>query len=98
MVILLPLIKPFISAVRFASTIGAGTGEGEDFAIAATSFTDDDGAAVTAFPASFAYYNLYINGVLQTADVSTVTTTAITIPDGDILNGGLPVVIEFVVN
>ncbi|MBN3522947.1 DUF4183 domain-containing protein [Paenibacillus apiarius] len=60
----MPIVIPFIAGRRFASTIGAGTGTGATFAIAATACTDDTGAAATAFPASPAYYNLYINSVV----------------------------------
>ncbi|MBT2649427.1 DUF4183 domain-containing protein [Bacillus sp. ISL-34] len=56
------------------------------------------GAAATAFPGSFAYYILYINAQIQTADTSTVTTTTITIPNGDTLDDATPIVVEFVVN
>lgn len=94
----MPIIKPFMAARRFTSTIGDGTGTGATFNILATTFTDDTGTTATAFPGSFAYYNLYINGLLQTDDVSSVTTTEITIPDGDTLDGATPVVVEFVVN
>ncbi|TPG74748.1 DUF4183 domain-containing protein [Brevibacillus laterosporus] len=91
------ITKPFIAGRRFTSTAGGGTGTGATFAIAATVFTNDAGTAATAFPASFSYYNLYLNGVLQTADTSSVTTTAITIPGGDTLDPGVPVIVEFVV-
>nr|WP_217444866.1 DUF4183 domain-containing protein [Brevibacillus sp. HB1.2] len=78
--------------------MSAGTGTGAAFAIAATAFTTDTGAAATAFPSTFAFYNLYVNGVLQAGNTSTITTTAITIPDGNAENGGTPIVVEFVVN
>ncbi|MBO1000962.1 DUF4183 domain-containing protein [Bacillus sp. SD075] len=94
----MPIIKPFMASRKFTATIGDGTGTGETFAIAATTFTDDAGAAVTAFPGSFAYYVLYINAQIQTADTSTLTTTTITIPDGDALDGATPIVIEVIVN
>ncbi|WP_019120041.1 DUF4183 domain-containing protein [Brevibacillus massiliensis] len=94
----MPITKPFIASRRFVSTTGAGTGTGATFSIAATAFTDDTGATAAAFPASFAYYTLYINGMIQTADTSSVTTAAITIPDGDTLDPGTPVTVEFVVN
>ncbi|MFC9706615.1 DUF4183 domain-containing protein [Paenibacillus sp. NPDC056933] len=94
----MPLVTPFQNSVRFAATIGDGTGTGATFAIAATAFTNDAGAAATAFPSTFNYYNLYINGIMQTADTSTVTTTTITIPGGDALNAGIPVVVQFVVS
>ncbi|UUZ90336.1 DUF4183 domain-containing protein [Paenibacillus sp. P25] len=93
----MPIVRPYVNSRRYSSTAGAGTGTGATFAIAATAFTDDTGAAATAFPASYSYYNFYINGVLQTADTSTVTTTAITIPGGNVLDGGTPIIVEFVV-
>ncbi|WP_223066902.1 DUF4183 domain-containing protein [Paenibacillus caui] len=93
----MPIVQPFLNSVRFSSTASAGTGTGATFAIAATAFTNDAGVAATAFPAAFSFYNLYLNGILQTADTSSVTTTSITIPGGDVLSGGSPVVVEFVV-
>ncbi|PYI53480.1 DUF4183 domain-containing protein [Paenibacillus flagellatus] len=93
----MPIVKPFMAGRRFSGTFGAGTGTGATFAIAATAFTDDTGAAATAFPASYAYYNLYINAVLQTGDTSTVTTTAITIPGGDALDDATPLIVEFII-
>lgn len=93
----MPIIKPFLAGRKFNATIAGGTGTGATFAIAATVFTDDTGAAATAFPGSFSYYTLYINGVIQMGDASTVTTTAITIPGGDVLDPATPVVVEFVV-
>ncbi|MFU0789397.1 DUF4183 domain-containing protein [Virgibacillus proomii] len=92
------IIKQFMTAERFSATIGDGTGTGAGFTIPATAFTDDTGGAATAFPTSPAYYNLYLNGVLQTGDTSTLTTTEITIPDGDTLNPGVPVIVECVMN
>lgn len=94
----MPIVTPYQNSLRFASTIGAGTGTGDAFAVAATAFTSDSGAAATAFPGTFNYYNLYVNGMLQTADTSTISTTAITIPDGDALNDGTPIVVQFVVS
>ncbi|OPA76605.1 hypothetical protein BVG16_15590 [Paenibacillus selenitireducens] len=92
------IIKPFLTSSRFDSTIGAGTGTGATFAIAATAFDNDAGVVATAFPSAFAYYNLYINGVLQQGSTSTITTTTITIPNGDAENAGTPVTVEFVIN
>lgn len=94
----MPIINPFIASRRFASTAGAGSGTGATFSIAATTFTTDTGTSATAFPSSFAYYNLYINGMLQTGDTSTITTTALTIPGGDALDSSNPIMVEFVVN
>lgn len=94
----MPIVKPFMAARRFSATIGDGTGTGATFNILATATTSDAGVAATAFPTAPAYYNLYINAQLQTADTSTVSTTAITIPGGDALDPGTTIVIEFVVN
>ncbi|WP_145333018.1 DUF4183 domain-containing protein [Paenibacillus xylanexedens] len=94
----MPLVTPFQNSLRFAATIGDGTGTGATFAIAATTFTDDAGTAATGFPTTFNYYNLYINGLMQTADTSSVTATTITIPGGDVLNDGTPIVVQFVVS
>ncbi|MBJ9991538.1 DUF4183 domain-containing protein [Paenibacillus sp. S28] len=94
----MPIVTPYQNSVRFTSTIGAGTGTGATFAIAATAFTNDAGVAATAFPGTFNYYNLYLNGLMQTADVSSATTTTLTIPGGDVLDPGTPVVVQFVVS
>ncbi|MEH7147970.1 DUF4183 domain-containing protein [Priestia megaterium] len=94
----MPIVKPFMNSLRFSTTAGAGTGTGAAYNILATTFTTDAGTAATAFPASPSYYNLYINGQIQTADNSATTTTAITIPDGDTLTAATPIVVEFVVN
>ncbi|MFX3636253.1 MAG: DUF4183 domain-containing protein [Candidatus Pristimantibacillus sp.] len=94
----MPISKPFMAARRFSTTVSDGTGVGVAFNILATATTNDIGVAATAFPTAPAYYNLYINGQIQTADTSTVTTTAITIPDGDALDPATPIIIEFIVN
>lgn len=91
-------VKPFLTVNRFSATIADGTGAAATFNILATATTNDAGAAATAFPTAPAYYNLYLNGQLQTGDVSSVTTTAITIPNGDTLNPGTTVLIEFTIN
>ncbi|WP_087974810.1 DUF4183 domain-containing protein [Oceanobacillus rekensis] len=93
----MPLTRPFMASRKFVATIGDGTGTGATFTIPATSFTDDTGAATTTFPLP-TYYILYINGFIQTGDVSTITTTDINIPDGDTLDDATPVTVEIVVN
>ncbi len=93
----MPIVQPYINGRRFSATMGAGTGAGATFAIAATAFTTDAGVAATAFPAAYAYYNFYINGMLQTGDTSTVTTTTLSIPGGDVLDPGTPIIVEFIV-
>ncbi|WP_261301753.1 DUF4183 domain-containing protein [Paenibacillus andongensis] len=94
----MPIVTPYQNTRRFTSDIASGTGTGATFAIAATTFTNDAGVTATAFPSAFNYYNLYINGIMQTADTSSVTTTAITIPGGDALDGGTPIIVQFVVS
>ncbi|MNZ88231.1 hypothetical protein D3C78_1071170 [compost metagenome] len=88
--------RPFIASRRFTATAGGGTGTGATFNILATVFSNDAGEAVTAFPVP-SYYNLYINGMIQTGDTSTLTTTAITIPDGNTLDPDTPLIVEIVV-
>jgi hypothetical protein len=90
------IIKPFIASRRFSATAGDGTGVGAGYNILATATTNDSGAAATAFPIP-TYYNLYINAQIQEGDTSTITTTAITIPDGDTLDPATPIIVEIVV-
>ena len=90
------IIKPFVASRRFSCTAGDGTGTGATYNILATATVNDAGAAPTAFPVP-TYYNLYINTQLQTGDTSTITTTAITIPGGDALDPGTPIIIEIIV-
>jgi hypothetical protein len=93
------IIPPFIASRRFTSTLGAATGTGAAFAIAATACLNDAGVTATAFPA-FTYYNFYLNGVLQPGGDSSVTTGptgAITIPCGDAFDPAIPVTVEFIV-
>lgn len=93
----MPIVKPFIAGRRFISTAATGTVAGADLTFANTDFTDDSGA-VTTFPASYAFFTLYINGVIQTSDTITgVTTTAATIVGGAVLDGGTPIAIEFTI-
>ncbi|MGM2835804.1 DUF4183 domain-containing protein, partial [Bacillus cereus group sp. Bce025] len=39
----MPIIQPFMASRRFTSTLGAGTGTGAAFAIAATACLNDAG-------------------------------------------------------
>ncbi|MGX5373568.1 DUF4183 domain-containing protein [Bacillus cereus] len=90
------IIPPYVASRRFTSTLGAGTGTGAAFSIAATACLNDAGTVATAFP-TYTYYNFYLNGVLQPGGNSTVTTGAITIPSGDTLDPGIPVTVEFII-
>ena len=90
------IIKPFIASRRFSATAADGTGVGAAYSILATVTTNDTGIPPTAFPIP-TYYNLYINAQIQEGDTSTITTTAITIPDGDTLDPATPIIVEIVV-
>jgi hypothetical protein len=52
--------------------------------------------AVTAFPIP-TYYNLYINGMIQEGNTSSITTTALTIPNGETMDTDTPIIVEIVV-
>lgn len=67
--------------------------------ILATEYTNDNGEPVSEFPnlGQNGYSNLYINAMIQTADTSTVSTTTLTIPGGDVLDPATPIIVEFVV-
>lgn len=95
----MPIIQPFIASRRFTSTLELEQEQVQTFAIAATACLNDAGTTATAFP-TFTYYNLYVNGIIQPSVNSSVTTGptgAITIPGGDVLDGGIPITIEFIV-
>ncbi|MNI75333.1 hypothetical protein D3C73_1314740 [compost metagenome] len=66
-----------------------------DTTIAAASFTDDADAAITALPALAAsdYFNVYINGVLQQASLSTLSTASLVLDTVDLIEG-VPVQLE----
>ncbi|RIJ66939.1 DUF4183 domain-containing protein [Rummeliibacillus sp. POC4] len=92
------IVKPFIASRKFISTIGAGTVATNDVTFANTDFTDDTGGTST-FPSSPPIVNLYVNGVLQTNDTLTgISTTAVTIVGGAVLDPATPITLEFVIN
>lgn len=88
-------------AIATATTTGAAT-----LTIDAADFFGDTGGAATALPALATdniYYNVYINGVLQMAGLSTYTpgatgvgSLAITVPAGSSVLTGSPIVLEVV--
>lgn len=94
----MPLIRPFLGSAKYYATAGEGTVVDTELTIPATAFVDDGGNAVEAFPANFAYYNLYINAQIQTGDVSQLDTAQIVINDGDQLNSNDTIVVELVFN
>ncbi|MFK4302031.1 MULTISPECIES: DUF4183 domain-containing protein [unclassified Paenibacillus] len=93
----MPIIPPFQGSKKFVSNILEGTGTGASFSIAAINFIDDAGLTITSFPTTFNYYLLYINGVLQLDNSSSVSATAINLPDGDTLDPSVPIMIEFII-
>ncbi|MGG3528962.1 DUF4183 domain-containing protein [Bacillus pseudomycoides] len=92
------IVKPFMAGRRFITTATTGTVAGADLTFTNTDFTDDTGG-ISTFPSSPAVVDLYINGVLQTSDTVTgLSTTAITVVGGAVLDPATPITIEFIVN
>lgn len=85
------------SAARFVATIDSGMIGATDTTIPAASFVDDANAPVTALPTLGAsdYTNVYINGTLQQASLSTLTTASLVLDTIDLF-AGVPVVLEIV--
>ncbi|MBQ4900982.1 DUF4183 domain-containing protein [Paenibacillus sp. Marseille-P2973] len=83
------------SITRYFATITAAMIGATDTTIAAASFTDDADAAITALPALAAsdYFNVYINGVLQQASLSTLSTASLVLDTVDLIEG-VPVQLE----
>lgn len=94
----MPVQLPFQASRKFASSTGQGSGSGMTFSILATQFINDAGVAATAFPSTYSYYILNVNGVLQLSNTSTVTVNSVTIPNGDTLDFNTPVLLEFIIN
>ncbi|GMA61003.1 DUF4183 domain-containing protein [Alicyclobacillus fastidiosus] len=92
------LIHPNLKSYKYYTPASVGTVSGSDLVIVATSFVDDNGNAVTAFPASYANYTLFINGIPQENGSATVTTSDLTIVGGASLDPGDPIVLDLVVN
>lgn len=84
------------TGTQYVALASTGTLAGGTLTILATAFTDDDGTAVTAFPDNVGYYNLYVNGVLQQAGLSTISTSQIAITDAADIAGSAPIVVQFV--
>lgn len=75
-----------------AGSVGAGV------PIAATSFVDDFGNPVTAFPVLDPqyYYNFYVNGVLQLGSFSSIAANGSTITAVATIASNKPLIVEFV--
>ncbi|MBU5673424.1 DUF4183 domain-containing protein [Paenibacillus brevis] len=84
-------------SARFLAIIDAGMIGATDTTIAAASFVDDADAPVTALPdlGTSDYFNVYINGTIQQASLSTLTTASLVLDTTDLI-AGVPVVLEVV--
>ena len=82
------------NVTRFDVTITAGM-IGALTIIPANSFVDDNGDPVAALPAlpTDGYINVYVNGVLQEAGLSVLSTTELSLSTNTI-PAGVPVILE----
>ncbi|MFD2369813.1 DUF4183 domain-containing protein [Brevibacillus sp. GCM10020057] len=89
---------------RLFYQVPANTNGPTTLTIDAADFMGDDGNTITELPtldANNAYYNVYINGVMQMADLSVYTpgatgvgSLAITVPNGQSISMNTVVVLE----
>lgn len=86
-----PAGNRFVAFVTPAMVVGGVT------TIPAASFVDDSGTAVVNLPAVSAdsYVNLYVNGILQQADLATTVSTTQLVLDAP-LSENQPVMLEFI--
>ncbi|MCY9660862.1 DUF4183 domain-containing protein [Paenibacillus chondroitinus] len=82
------------AVTRYSAVLTAGMIT-TDTTIPAGSFLDDNGNAITDLPAppTDGYYNVYVNGVLQVAGLSTLTTASLVLATTATTTGA-PVVLE----
>lgn len=87
------VITPTVS--RYFATLTADMIGATETTIPADSFVDDADAPITDLPelTTTDYLNVYINGVLQQASLSTLTTASLVLDTVD-LTPGIPVMIE----
>ena len=87
------VITPTVS--RYFATLTADMIGATETTIPADSFLDDADAPITDLPelTTTDYLNVYINGVLQQASLSTLTTASLVLDTVD-LTPGIPVMIE----
>ncbi|MBB6634778.1 DUF4183 domain-containing protein [Cohnella thailandensis] len=80
---------------RFNATVAAGMIGATDTTIPAASFLDDNGDPITELPAppTDGYINVYVNGVLQEAGLSVLTTAQLVLSTAAI-PAGAPVVLQ----
>lgn len=94
------IITSYINSLKFFSTIPTIPTTPIALIIPATDFIDNStNAAATAFPSSYKYFNLYINGIPQYTNLQncSVTASGLTIIDTTGLTQGHPVALEFIV-
>lgn len=85
------------ASTRYLAVIDAGMIGATDTTIPAASFVDDADAPVTTLPdlTTSEYINVYINGVIQQAALSTLTTASLVLDTVDLI-AGIPVVLEVI--
>lgn len=85
------------ASTRYLAVIDAGMIGATDTTIPAASFVDDADAPVTTLPdlTTSEYINVYINGVIQQAALSTLTTASLVLDTVDLV-AGIPVVLEVI--
>lgn len=85
------------ASTRYLAVIDAGMIGATDTTIPAASFVDDADAPVTTLPdlTTSEYINVYINGVIQQAALSTLTTASLVLGTIDLV-AGIPVVLEVI--
>ncbi|MEF2965987.1 DUF4183 domain-containing protein [Paenibacillus sp. M1] len=83
------------ATTRYFATIDGGMIGATTTTIPAGSFVDDADATIAALPALGAsdYFNVYINGVLQQASLSTLSTASLVLATVDLIPG-VPVQLE----
>ncbi|MFD2168683.1 DUF4183 domain-containing protein [Tumebacillus lipolyticus] len=91
------IVPPNFKSKKYFSVASSGTVAGADLVLDAADFVDDTGTAITAFP-SFAFYSLYINGMIQQNGVATLTSSTLTILGGAVLDGGDPITVQLGIN
>ncbi|MBW4839694.1 MAG: DUF4183 domain-containing protein [Paenibacillaceae bacterium] len=83
------------AVTRYFATLTAGMIGAADTTIPAASFVDDADGAVTDLPelTGSDYFNVYINGVIQQASLSTLTAASLVLSTVD-LTAGIPIQLE----
>ncbi len=91
------IVPPNFKSKKYFALASAGTVAAGNLTILATAFVDDSGNAITTFP-TYAYFNLYINGMIQENGVATLTSSQVVITGGGALDPADPIFIELGIN